>query len=72
MFSTRGAETDSSVSREEISWRIKGRKKPVNRQADAWTPGVFVKISIVNPNVNERNRSNARGVSNGNKMINKI
>jgi hypothetical protein len=72
MFSTLGAATESSVSREEINRSIPGLKNPIKSDAEACTPGVLVKTSTKRPKRKERNKSSARGVSKGNRMMNKI
>ena len=58
-----GAETDSRVSRVEISFRITGLIKPITTQTAAWTPSVLVKASTERPKINPRNINKARGVS---------
>jgi hypothetical protein len=54
---------------EEIAEITKGRANPIRTQAAAFSPMVFVKISIPIPKMNERTNSIQRGVENGRRRI---
>ena len=51
--------------------KTKGRKKPINTDAEACIPSVSQNISTDKPRINDTTNTNQLGVSNGKSKINK-